>query len=82
MDQETPDPIKEEIEKNPPFHDEGEIDLDLASKIKLTGHNWKQRGNTIFCDSCPLRHSSFIGMEWILVGIDESGMPRFAKRGW
>jgi len=67
-------------EQEPPYHDEGQVDFDLASKIKLTGHDWKQRGNMIVCASCPLRHASYIGMKWLLVGIDENGMPKFAPR--
>lgn len=68
----------EQVEK--PFTDQGEFDPNLKDKIKLHGHNWKQRGYEIFCESCPLHHSSYIGSRHILVGIDEKGFPRFAKR--
>jgi hypothetical protein len=58
------------------YHDEGEI---IIPKIELRGHNWKQKGYTIICESCPLRHAHYIGSDFKLIKI-EDGIPKFARR--
>lgn len=63
-----------------PFHEEGEIDLNLKNKISLRGHQWVQKGPWIKCRSCPLEHGSYIGIQHELRGIDEEGLPILAKR--
>ena len=59
-----------------PYHDEGVIELN--PKIEMRGHRWVQRGFSIFCESCPLRHSSYVGNRVRLIGI-EDGLPIFKK---
>jgi hypothetical protein len=76
---EQPDNQSNQPDPNPPFHDEGVLDFDLASKIKLAGHQWVQNGFYIVCKSCPLRHASYIGPDWWLIGIDDKGLPKFKK---
>lgn len=73
---------QEENEKNEPgeIFAEGVFDENLKDKIKLRGHNWKQRGYEIVCESCALHHGVFIGPDKWLVGIDEKGMPVFEMR--
>ena len=68
---------KEEVLAEP-YHDEGRIEINPT--IEMRGHQWVQQGYSIICKSCPLRHSCFIGPNHLLVGMDEEGLPIFAKR--
>jgi hypothetical protein len=43
-------------------------------------HNWKQEGPYICCRSCDVEHAIWIGMEKIMVGIDEEGRPILKPR--
>jgi hypothetical protein len=55
-----------------------EIDLStLKSQIKegLVGHNWIQQGPYLICQSCPLKHATWIGIDRVLTGFDENGVP-------
>ena len=67
---------KNEEEEFEPYHDEGVIEIN--PKIEMRGHRWVQRGTSIFCESCPLRRSSYVGLKVRLVGI-EDGLPVFEK---
>jgi hypothetical protein len=54
------------------------IDLStLKSQIKegLAGHNWIQQGPYLVCQSCPIRHATWVGIDRILTGFDENGVP-------
>jgi hypothetical protein len=42
-------------------------------------HEWRQRGPYLVCTSCDLEHAVYIGMDKILVGLDEKG-PILKKR--
>lgn len=42
---------------------------------------YKQRGPYLVCTSCELQHALFIGMEKIMVGVDEHGKPIVERRG-
>lgn len=46
----------------------------------LKGHDWRQQGPFLICQSCELKHSVYIGMDKQLMGIDEEGMPIIKKR--
>jgi hypothetical protein len=55
-----------------------EVDLStLKSQIKegLAGHGWIQQGPYLVCQSCPLKHATWIGIDRILTGFDENGVP-------
>jgi len=43
-------------------------------------HNWRQNGPFLICRSCELEHGVFIGMDKILVGLNEKGQPILKKR--
>ena len=43
-------------------------------------HNWKQEGPYICCRSCDVEHAIWIGMEKIMVGIDDEGRPILKPR--
>lgn len=45
----------------------------------LTGHEWRQRGPFLVCESCDLTHSVYVGTGKMLVGMNDKG-PVFEKR--
>jgi hypothetical protein len=42
-------------------------------------HDWYQQGVWLKCRSCKLNHGSYIGTEYILIGIDEHNKPILDK---
>lgn len=45
-------------------------------------HDWKQKGVYLVCKSCEIQHATYIGVEKIMVGINEKGQPILKKRLW
>lgn len=43
-------------------------------------HEWRQRGPYIECRSCELIHAQYIGMDKLLVGLNEKGQPLFKSK--
>jgi hypothetical protein len=43
-------------------------------------HEWRQQGPYVICKSCELQHAVFIGMERLLIGINDTGQPIFKNR--
>lgn len=43
-------------------------------------HNWKQEGPYAVCRSCEVEHAIWIGMEKMMVGIDDEGRPILKPR--
>lgn len=43
-------------------------------------HDWRQKGPYLVCKSCEIEHAVYIGMEKILVGLNENGQPILEKR--
>lgn len=43
-------------------------------------HNWRQEGPYVVCRSCEIHHAVFIGMEKMMIGIDENGNPILKSR--
>lgn len=43
-------------------------------------HQWNQRGTVIMCSSCDSTHAFYVNVDEIMVGIDENGMPRIARK--
>ena len=43
-------------------------------------HEWVQRGPYLECKSCELIHATFIGMDKLMVGLDDQGRPLFKNR--
>jgi len=43
-------------------------------------HNWRQEGPYLVCRSCEIHHAVYIGMEKMMVGIDENGNPILKSR--
>lgn len=58
-----------------------EKDLDKPDFIFLPkgNHLWRQEGIYLICRSCELVHAVYIGMEKMMVGLDE-GKPIFKTR--
>jgi hypothetical protein len=52
-----------------------EIRAKAIEEAKKKKHEWRQKGNYIYCKSCEFRHGFFIKPNKILVGIDKNGMP-------
>jgi hypothetical protein len=56
-----------------------EFDLDEiraeAKKQALSKHRWVQKGIWLECKSCKFRHGFYIGINKIMVGVDEVGNP-------
>jgi len=46
----------------------------------LRGHDWRQQGPYLVCDSCPLKHAMYIGMNKQLTGFDDEGNPILEDR--
>lgn len=44
-------------------------------------HTWRQQGFYLICKSCELQHAVWIGMQKIMVGINEKGQPILKARG-
>jgi len=43
-------------------------------------HEWKQEGPYIICKGCELVHAHYIGMEKLMVGINDKGQPILKRR--
>jgi len=43
-------------------------------------HEWRQEGPYCICKSCELIHAVYIGMDKLLVGLDDQGRPLFKNR--
>lgn len=52
-----------------------QFDLSQMPEAQLAGHNWRQRGTELICDSCPFTHATYIPPDKQLYGIDERGLP-------
>ena len=61
-------------------HEEvSKFDLTEIPQPQLTGHQWRQQGTLLTCQSCPFTHASHIPPDYQLVGIDDQGMPKIRK---
>lgn len=50
----------------------------MVEKQKTNEHAWVQRGNDVYCQSCPHRHGGYCLPNQLLSGTDEAtGMPVF-----
>jgi hypothetical protein len=49
--------------------------LESYVREDLTGHKWKQKGPYLVCESCPVKHATWIGVDNQLVGFTEEGEP-------
>ena len=55
------------------------IRKEALEKAKTVRHEWRQKGNTLYCKTCPNQHGSYIyGKQ--LVGINEQGLPILTNR--
>lgn len=43
-------------------------------------HEWRQQGPYVVCKTCEIQHATFIGIDKIMVGINEKGLPILEKR--
>ena len=56
-----------------------EINLDELPQPQLTGHQWRQQGTALVCQSCPFTHGSHLEPGYQLYGIDDDGTPMIRK---
>ena len=42
---------------------------------EIGAHDWVQQGPYLVCRSCPLRHTTYIGVNKRYFGKDEKGLP-------
>lgn len=63
-------------EHDDPLHfDIDRSQLTPQTKPGMAGHEWRQQGPYLRCNSCPLSHAVYVGIEVMLVGFDETGLP-------
>lgn len=43
-------------------------------------HDWRQQGPYLVCKSCEIEHATYIGMEKLLIGLNENGQPILKAR--
>jgi len=43
-------------------------------------HDWRQQGPYLVCKSCEIEHASYIGMQKLLVGLNDKGQPILKDR--
>lgn len=43
-------------------------------------HDWRQMGPYLVCKSCDLEHAVYIGLDQLLVGLNEDGTPLLKQR--
>ena len=55
------------------------INLDELPQPQLTGHQWRQQGTALVCQSCPFTHGSHLEPGYQLYGIDDDGTPMLRK---
>ncbi len=69
-----------ELGLKPPEHLRHLTEDELREKLKIqTEHNWKQRGNSLYC-KCDLGfHTSNIPTSHMLTGTTDSGQPILTK---
>jgi len=66
---------KESLKTENDIDDEGEV-LQKTYEFKPTGHcRYRQQGPYLVCVNCEIQHADYIGMERIMVGEDEQGLP-------
>jgi hypothetical protein len=72
--------LKNNKKDNLPRGEKIEVDLNtLVPYVNLHGHQWRQEGPYLICDSCPVRHAVVIGMDKRLSGYDSDGSPIIEK---
>jgi hypothetical protein len=70
--------INEEEEK--PIVEEVSWDKPDFIFIPKGNHLWHQEGFYLVCDSCDLRHATYIGKDKMLVGFDDDHQPILKRR--
>ena len=50
------------------------------SFVPAPNHEWRQKGPYLVCYSCEIQHAVWIGMDKIMVGVDEKGFPILKTR--
>lgn len=43
-------------------------------------HDWRQNGPYLVCKGCELEHGIYVGVEKLLVGVTENGLPILKTR--
>lgn len=72
------------------MNDEQEIDPPITETLNFNKpdftftpkevHSWRQQGPYLVCKSCEIEHSAFIGINKIMVGLNEEGQPILKNR--
>lgn len=54
-------------------------DRQLADRWEeMKNHEWRQRGNQVYCTACPFDHAFYVGTDVLLVG-QKDGLPEFDR---
>lgn len=69
-----------EKDQNEAFEESLDFNSPSFQFIPKGSHQWRQQGPYIICKSCELEHAAYIGMEHLMTGIDERGMPILKNR--
>lgn len=80
QNEKTVEELYQELGLTPPESIRHLTEDELREKLKINAnHQWKQRGNTLYC-SCELGgHSTQIPTSMILQGTDSEGLPILQK---
>lgn len=70
----------EELQEITPIVEEKDLDKADYVFIPKGIHNYRQEGGYLVCRSCELAHAVFIGMNKLMVGLNEDGTPKLIKR--
>lgn len=74
------DKQKQEQQEPPKEDDLGEVLRKDYEFIPNAQCQYKQRGIYLVCTSCELQHAVYIGIDRIMVGVDETGRPILKAR--
>jgi hypothetical protein len=80
QNEKTVEDLYEQLGLTPPESIRHLTEDELREKLKIESHHqWKQRGNMLYC-SCELgSHSTQIPTSMMLQGTDEQGLPILQK---
>lgn len=77
------DEVYSESHLHPEENSEGEVlnfNNPSFSFVPKGYHEWRQRGPYAVCTSCELEHAIYVGMDKLLIGIDEQGQPILKRK--
>jgi hypothetical protein len=70
----------EEIKEDTGIQETLDFSKPAFSFIPPGNHSYRQQGSYLVCKSCEVQHATWIGIDKIMVGVDEKGQPIIKKR--